>query len=100
MITNIIINTILQFKKIKLYFLNKKNNNNNKEVSQPVPLQTAIRWHSNPSSLTIYATGLIGVLKTVMYYGYSGISRQTNLLSEDLYISQETFLCSIPDTIP
>ena len=45
---------------------------------------------------------LIGVLKTVMHYGYSGISRETNLLSEeiDLYISQETFLCSIPDTIP
>ena len=45
---------------------------------------------------------LIRVLKTVMHYGYSGMSRETNLLSEeiDLYISQETFLCSIPDTIP
>ena len=43
----------------------------------------------------------IGVLKTVMHYGYSGISRKTNLLSEeiDLHISQETFLCSISDTI-
>ena len=45
---------------------------------------------------------LMGVLKTVMHYGYSGISRQTNLLSEeiDLHISQETFLCFIPDTMP
>ena len=36
---------------------------------------------------------LIGVLKTVMHYGYSGISRETNLLSEeiDLYISQEKY---------
>ena len=52
-----------------------------------------------PSHLPI---DLIGVSKTVMHYGYSGISRETNLLSEeiDLYISQETFLCSIPDTIP
>ena len=31
---------------------------------------------------------LIGVLKTVMHYGYAGISREINLLSEeiDLYI--------------
>ena len=44
----------------------------------------------------------IGVFKTVMHYGYAGISRETIFLSEkiDLYISQETFLCSIPDTIP
>ena len=36
------------------------------------------------------------------HYGYSGTSRETNLLSVeiDLYISEETFLCSIPDTIP
>ena len=27
---------------------------------------------------------LIEVLKTVMYYGYSGISRMTNLLSEEI----------------
>ena len=35
-----------------------------------------------------------------MHYGYLGISRETNLLSEemDLYISQMTFFCSIPDT--
>ena len=41
----------------------------------------------------------IEFLKTVMHYGYSGISRETNLLSEeiDLYISKETFLCSIPE---
>ena len=42
-------------------------------------------------------------LKTVMHYGYLGISKETNLLSAekvDLYISHETFLCSIPETIP
>ena len=35
--------------------------------------------------------------------GYLGISKETNLLSAekvDLYISHETFLCSIPETIP
>ena len=44
---------------------------------------------------------LIRVLKTVMHYGNSGISRETNLLSEkiDLYISQKSFLCSLSDTI-
>ena len=43
----------------------------------------------------------MGVLKTVMHYGYSGISRERNLLSEDIYplYFQVTFLCSIPDTI-
>ena len=61
---------------------------------------------SNLTRFTVFkikTIDLIGVLKTVMHYGYSGISRETNLLSEeiDLYISQETFLfCSIPDTIP
>ena len=36
-----------------------------------------------------------------MHYGYSGISRERNLLSEDIYplYFQVTFLCSIPDTI-
>ena len=40
----------------------------------------------------------IGVFKTVMHYGYSGISIKTNLLSEKivLYISQETFFLFYP----
>ena len=46
---------------------------------------------------------LIGVLKTVMHYGYSGVCGETNLSSEEIYLyisQQETFLCPIPDTIP
>ena len=62
----------------------------------------AVAWQRS----SLMKIDLIGVLKTVMHYGYSGISRETNLLSEkidlyiDLYYSQETFLCSIPNTIP
>ena len=65
-----------------------------------------LRWQKRISKehghIYVCSIDLIGVLKTVMHHGYSGISRKTNLLSEetDLYISQETFLCSIPDTIP
>ena len=44
---------------------------------------------------------LIGVYKTVTHCGYSDISRETNLLSEEinLYISQETFLCCMFDVM-
>ena len=59
-------------------------------------------WFKCTNTNTIFLPiDLFRVLKTPMHYGSSGISRETNLLSEkiDLNISQETFLCSIPNTI-